>query len=258
MYKLSILLVSLCLGLSFASRKCPFLANGQQRIAGGTDAADGQFPYQVSLRDQQLTHFCGGAIINNRWVITAASCAVEREPSNVLVLTGTQRLSTGGTNHQADRIIVHPFFNILTLENDVAVIRVRTPIMLTGDTAAISMASTYLSIGYGAFISGWGRRAIDQPAFPDWLQYITTTIITHTECQARFESPYDDRIVTSVLCTSNPPGEGACLGDAGSPLVYNGELHGVVSWSIPCGMGHPDVHSRVTSHRAWVMVHTMV
>ncbi|XP_058829149.1 chymotrypsin-2-like [Topomyia yanbarensis] len=253
MYKSSILIVGLCLAVVASASP-----SWRGRIAGGTDAGAGQFPYMVSLRDSQLVHFCGGAILNNRWIITAGSCAVGRVPADVTVLTGSLSLTEGGTNHQADRIVIHPQFDESTLVNDVAVMRTRTPIVLNGDTFALRMASNYLSMGYGALISGWGRQAIDSPEFPDRLQYITTTVITHTECSNRFEPPYDQRIVESVICTANVEGFGACLGDAGSPLVYNGELHGVVSWGIPCGMGHPDVHSRVTSHRPWVLVHTMV
>ncbi|XP_058462999.1 chymotrypsin-2-like [Malaya genurostris] len=251
MFKSSILLVSLCLGVVACD-------NFSWRIAGGNDAAPGQFPYQVSLRDSQLVHFCGGAILNNRWIITAGSCVIGKEPANVLVLTGSQSLTEGGTNIPADRIIVHPNFNDTTLLNDVAVIRVRTPIILNDDAFAVRMASDYLSIAYGALTSGWGRPEIDTPTFPDWLQYISSTVITHTECSGRFEPPYDERIAESVLCTANAEGKGTCLGDAGSPVVYNGELQGIVSWGIPCGMGYPDVNSRVSTHRPWVLVHTMV
>ncbi|EAT35961.1 AAEL011917-PA [Aedes aegypti] len=254
MFKSSALVVCLCLAVASAN---PVLKSG--RIAGGIDAEEGQFPYQVSLRTaSNNAHFCGGSVLNNRWIITAASCAQGKEPAGISVMAGSKSLTRGGSIHPVDRIIVHPNFDVTTLANDVAVMRVRVPFMLSPDILAVQMSSEYVSIAYGALVSGWGRRAMDSPTFPDWLQYVPVTIITNTECRVRFESPYDQRITDNTICSSAPVGRGACLGDAGGPLLHGGELQGVVSWGIPCGLGYPDVYARVSVHRPWVLVHTMV
>ncbi|XP_053685772.1 chymotrypsin-2-like [Sabethes cyaneus] len=249
MRRISLLVLSIWLAVVTAS------PSWRSRITGGSDAGEGQFPYQVSLRDLQLAHFCGGAILNSRWIITSASCVFGVNPSNLLVLTGSQSLTRGGTNHQVNRIVIHPNFS--DIENDVAVVRLQTSIVLADNAFALRMASNFLEVAQGAVLSGWGRRSLESPAFPDWLQYVSTTVITQEDCRARYEPPYDERIVDSILCTSYPTSQGACLGDGGSPLVYGGELHGVVSWGTPCGNGHPDVHTRISKHRAWVLVHTM-
>ncbi|XP_055534358.1 chymotrypsin-2-like [Wyeomyia smithii] len=246
MHGISVLAVSLCLAVAAAS------PSWRQRITGGQNAGEGQFPYQVSLRDQQMVHFCGGAILNNRWIITGAKCVNGMDPANVLVWTGSQSLTRGGTNHQADRIIIHPNFNYLA--NDVAVVRVRTPIVLASDTFALQMANYRLDTALGAVLSGWGRRSMGSPAFPDWLQYLSVTIISQEECRDHFN---DELIPDVVMCSAYPAGQSACVGDAGSPLVYNGELHGIVSWGMSCGGLHPDVFTRVSNQRAWVLAHTM-
>ncbi|XP_062559146.1 chymotrypsin-2-like [Armigeres subalbatus] len=254
MFKASTVVVCLCLAVATANPLQP-----EGHIAGGIAAEEGQFPYQVSLRSgANNVHFCGGAVLNNRWIITAGSCAQGKVAAEITVVAGTNSLSRGGSLHQVDRIVVHTNFNVQTLVNDVAVMRVRTPFILSQSIVAVQMASEYVSLAYGALVSGWGRVSMDNPNFPDWLQYIPVTIITNTECRVRFESPYDERITDNTICSSAAVGRGACLGDAGGPLLHGGELQGIVSWGIPCGLGHPDVHARISVHRPWVLVHTMV
>ncbi|XP_055599853.1 chymotrypsin-2-like [Uranotaenia lowii] len=251
-------LLMICLAVAKAS---PVLlgqdAEPESRMAGGQDAPEGDFPYQVSLRLGGI-HYCGGAILNQRWIITAASCASGVAPSALEIVAGTYSLSNGGTSHTADRIVIHPNFEIESLTNDVAVVRVRQPFIISSSVLALQMGRDRMSISYGAIVSGWGRAGMDSPAISDRLQYHATNIITNTECQARMESPYYERINDSVMCTSNPEGVGICLGNAGGPLVFGGELVGVVSWSIPCGLGLPDVYSRISVHRGWALVHTML
>lgn len=62
---LQIVIIGVAAGLG-SSREIP-------RVVGGRDAPEGAHPYQVSLR-RGNSHYCGGVILNNRWVITAAHC----------------------------------------------------------------------------------------------------------------------------------------------------------------------------------------
>uniref|UniRef100_A0A182N2T7 Peptidase S1 domain-containing protein n=1 Tax=Anopheles dirus TaxID=7168 RepID=A0A182N2T7_9DIPT len=212
------------------------------RIVGGRYAQDGDFPYQASFRTATGDmHICGGAVLNQQWVITAASCMFGRTTTDTRVVVGAYRLSQGGFNLGLRRIIIHPNFADATLANDVAVVRVSSLMVLSDAVQGVQLGSYYVNVAYGALVSGWGRIEFSNPQFPDNLQYIAVNVISQLECRARFAAPYDARIYDSTLCSSSPIGQGTCLGDAGSPLVHGAELHGIVSWGIPCGEGYPDV-----------------
>ncbi|XP_053661097.1 chymotrypsin-2-like [Anopheles marshallii] len=236
----------------------PLYQQWRGRIVGGSYARDGDFPYQASFRTGDGMHICGGAVLNQQWVITAGSCMAGRTTSDTRVIVGAYRLSQGGFNMGLRRIIIHPNFASETLANDVAVVRVSSPIVFSDAVQGVQLGSYYINVAYGALVSGWGRMEFSNPQFPDNLQYIAVNVISQLECRARFVAPYDARIYDSTLCSSSPIGQGTCLGDAGSPLVHGAELHGIVSWGIPCGEGYPDVYARVASHRGWILAHTLI
>lgn len=72
-------------------------SNAVPRIINGSDAAFGQFPHQVSLRAaKNHAHFCGGSIITDRWILTAAHCTLNKQPDSFYAVLGTVKLSGGG------------------------------------------------------------------------------------------------------------------------------------------------------------------
>lgn len=130
------------------------------RIVGGTDAVNGQIPYQVSLRSSINSHFCGGSIINNRWVLSAAHCTIGRSLANTQVVVGSVFLNSGGILHQSSLIISHPQYDEISITNDVSVIQTATPIIFTAFVQPIAVGADFIGGGLLATSAGWGQTSV--------------------------------------------------------------------------------------------------
>ncbi|XP_065084072.1 chymotrypsin-2-like [Ochlerotatus camptorhynchus] len=222
------------------------------RIVGGQNANPGQFPYQVSLRSSANAHFCGGSIVNTRYVLSAAHCSLNRTSANTRVVVGANLLTSGGITHYSTRFIIHEKFNNKTLDNDIMLVQTASLIAFNKLVQPIALGATYITTGSSALVSGWGRLGANG-IYSNNLQWLNTTIITLTDCRKRFKPAEAARVFDNTICTLNPSGQGTCEGDSGGPLTYGRYLQGVVSWGIPCGKEYPDVYARVSFHRKWIL-----
>lgn len=135
------------------------------RIVGGQQARRGQFPHQVSLRrNTTRAHFCGGSIIHERFVLSAAHCTQNAfsMPANVQIAVGAHHRANGGILHTVLRIINHPRFNRRRMENDICVIQTTTPIRFGQYVRAIKLPSTNLpdENNLPLTVSGWGQYRV--------------------------------------------------------------------------------------------------
>lgn len=271
------LALSLCCAPAMALDKQP-------RIVGGTDADIADFPWQVALVDSiapPYNSICGGSIINERWILTAAHCKFD-DNGNVpvkAVLIGTADLTDTAAAQviPVSRFIIHEDFVDLNaaqegefaLDNDIAVIELSEAIDFTecGSRCAkiepltSSDEGTLAPVSAAALVSGWGNLSGDPDAndFPDLLQQADVNILDCTSSPVLYTS---DMISPNMMCASaNDFSRDGCTGDSGGPLVVpNGEgtgyvQAGIVSWgsSLGCAItGYPGVYTRVANFSRWI------
>lgn len=138
------------------------------RIIDGETAKRGQFPYQVSLRLNETVYFhrCGGSIISDRWVLTAAHCTL-REFGNstyTLVVVGAHNVSGNGEMFNGDgivynltRIVKHPKYIYGTFGiNDLSLLRTSKAIQFNKFIKPIPIRKRFLNSGATVTVSGWG------------------------------------------------------------------------------------------------------
>ncbi|CAH0722252.1 unnamed protein product, partial [Brenthis ino] len=236
----------------------PETFNKIKRIVGGQDAPDGGIPYQASLRSIFGSHFCGGSIISDEWVLTAAHCTIGQVPLLMKVVVGTNRLSSGGITLSVNKIIVHEDYNGQEITNDVSVIRVAEKIKFNDRVQPIRLPEADTAGGASLTLTGWGRLSYPG-SLPDKLQIIKLSALSVNQCQEIYNTSLISASVhESQICSLTKWGEGACHGDSGGPLVEGDRVVGIVSWGYPCARGYPDVYSRVFTFKKWILEKTNI
>lgn len=203
------------------------------------------------MRSTGNAHFCGGFLISNRWVISAAHCTVGRTGGNTIVVVGAISRTTGGTTHGVSAIVNHAGYNSNTLANDISAVQTSTAVATTANVAPAVPASGFTGGGVSAIASGWGQTSHPGSAAAN-LQWVSLNTLTNADCRSRFSATNAARVHDNTICTWVGAGRGTCMGDSGGPLAVGNTVIGAVSWGIPCATGSPDVYARISSHRGWI------
>jgi len=228
------------------------IAQWEGRIVGGnTVTSAASFPYQVSMQSGANAHFCGGSIINNRWVLSAAHCTIGRTVANTRVRVGSHLRTSGGVSHASSAIRNHPSYNANTLANDICTVQTATVIGFNANVQPITLGQATVGAS-AAIVTGWGQTSHPGSA-PVNLQVLNTNTLTNANCRSLHTAGNANSVFDNTICTFTRAGQGTCMGDSGGPLVVGNTVVGAVSWGIACAQGRPDVYARVSSHRTWII-----
>lgn len=200
---------------TFIPPAATLIGDDQTRIVNGSTADLGQFPHQVSLRTHRKgEHFCGGSIINARWIVTAAHCAYQRPARSIVAVVGTNELATGGIRHAVESVHLHPDYVTRFFDFDIALLRTSDAIQLTARVQPIRLPAEDTPGGVPVTLSGWGRTDYYASTLPNELQYLNSTTISVAECKQRLPNS-DIYEFDGFLCHFAGRYAGACMGDSG-------------------------------------------
>ncbi|MCP4449737.1 MAG: trypsin-like serine protease [Myxococcales bacterium] len=230
-------------------------------IIGGADVDAARFPFMVSVGtgiSGDFSQFCGGALVSDQFIVTAAHCSEGSAPDEVAIMLGSQEADEGGYVFGVSAITIHPDWSGDISEGyDMALWRLDQRV----DLNALGLSTVDLMRPEEAFLStagtlsttiGWG--VTDNPS--DALQEVHVPITSQDRCAEAY--PQVRTFETQICAGAIAGGLDSCQGDSGGPLLVRdpaGErwLHvGVTSWGSGCGLaGKPGIYGRSSGMSEW-------
>jgi trypsin len=218
-------------------------ANADQQIVGGSRASIADHPYVVYLTTADGFQFCGGTLVDDNKVVTAAHCTAGKEPTDLAVVAGREDKESGAGVTSAVRAIwVHPQFTDVRSGADVSVLTLEDRLPYETLPLPTKEDTALYAAGQPGLILGWGRTAADgQPS--RYLLQAGVPLMTDPDCV----KSYPAYKAEAMVCAGVPQGGvDSCQGDSGGPLIVAGRLAGVTSWGEGCAApGKPGVYTRL-------------
>ncbi|XP_066465372.1 glandular kallikrein-like [Eleutherodactylus coqui] len=230
-----------------------------ERIIGGKECVPNSQPWHVGLYFYGRL-ICGGVLINESWVLTAAHC----DTMFIDVLLGDHNLNVDEETEQltyATKLCPHENYNMWSDFYDIMLLKLASPAKLNDNVKAISLATEPVEDYANCLISGWGViTSCPDETLADVLMCQNVTTLPDADC----EQLYDDSIIENMFCAEVRDGSKVSCqngirrplsqGDVGGPLVCGSQLHGIIPWQdTTCGQWHqPRVYNRVFYYLDWI------
>ncbi|XP_055642828.1 serine protease snake-like [Toxorhynchites rutilus septentrionalis] len=249
----------------FEDYKCP---NVLELIVGGEEARKGEFPHQALLGypseddPREITFKCGGTLISERYVLSAAHCSIGGKPT--VVRLGENNLldnEDDQVDFDVDEFIRHPEYTPRRAYHDIALVKMAQDVFFT-KLIRPACLWTGRSLNFSSAIaSGFGRTEF-AGSTSDVLMKVQLDVLDKSDCSALTASgKFNQGISDGQMCVgSRAGGKDTCQGDSGGPLVTLTDqkgcvfhLFGITSTGAACGFGKsPSIYTRVAYYIDWI------
>lgn len=224
-----------------------------EAIVGGSSVPNGKYAFMASVQtrgsDGSDGHFCGGSVVAERWVLTAAHCMEGERPRNLQVVVGRTDLEQSrGQVARAERIVIHPKWDE-TGTFDAALIKVDRALQVPRIALAPLRNQSLERDGAKLRVTGWGTEFFGSPVIPSRMKQVAVEAVADESCTTNETQGFN---APSEVCAEALGGD-SCQGDSGGPLF--GRLAdgrrvqvGIVSYGLGCAVPEfPGVYGEVNN-----------
>ncbi|KAK1163092.1 coagulation factor IX [Acipenser oxyrinchus oxyrinchus] len=236
--------------------------NDNIRIVGGTDCQPGEIPWQIVMINADTKDwYCGGSILNERWIITAAHCFLTGIKTTIVVGEHDMYKNEGTESHHSiAKILPHPLYDSKKslYNHDLALVRLQEPITFSEHALPVCLGPRDFIVKVmneedSGMVSGWGRLVQGgRPA--SVLQKVNVRYADRRSCK---ESSTSD-VSSFMFCAGfYEGGQDSCQGDSGGPHTTKYKntwfLTGIVSWGEGCAVrGKYGIYTKVARYYKWI------
>jgi secreted trypsin-like serine protease len=245
----------------------------QAQVVGGTAVPNGKYPFVAALLDARHSgddydkRFCGGTLIDQNSVLTAAHCVDWISAARLRVTVGRTVLSSDqGQKRYVSKIFVHPRYNANTSAHDAAVLKLRRSVSGIAPIKLATRSQNYLERpGRYATIAGWGNT-IRQPAdgcwilcsngsnYPDRMREARVPLVRDSRADKVYDAYFGrpTGYIPPIMVAAGKEGKDTCQGDSGGPMFaktsHGPHQIGITSFGAGCGtQKYPGVYSEVNA-----------
>ncbi|RMC06570.1 hypothetical protein DUI87_16007 [Hirundo rustica rustica] len=238
------------------SGKTPYV---DTRIVGGDECPPGQCPWQAVLLNEEGEEFCGGTILNENFVLTAAHCMNQSKEIKVVVgEVDREKKEPSESMHTVDKILVHSKFITETYDNDIALLKLKEPIRFSEYVIAACLpkadfANEVLMNQKSGRVSGFGRE-FEGGRRSKKLKVLEVPYVNRNTCKQSTNLAITENMFCAGYDTEQ---KDACQGDSGGPHVTRYKdtyfVTGIVSWGEGCARkGKYGVYTKLSRFLRWV------
>ncbi|NXP80309.1 GRAA protein, partial [Ramphastos sulfuratus] len=221
-------------------------------IIGGHEVAPHSRPFMALIKGPNES-VCGGALIKEDWVLTAAHCNVK----GARVILGAHSLKENAKEKQRQvfqiaKQIPYPYYSSCSKENDIMLLQLRKRAVLGKAVRLIPLPTSAddPNPGTTCTVAGWGKTRNSERKLSDTLREVNVTVISRRICNDKSHYNNNPVITSNMICAgSTNGGKDSCNGDSGGPLRCNNVMKGITAFgkANKCGaVDGPGVYTRLT------------
>ncbi|XP_074138616.1 granzyme A-like [Sminthopsis crassicaudata] len=226
-------------------------------IIGGNEVYPHSRPYMALITEGKT--LCGGALIQEDWVITAAHCTIKGSTKVILGAHSKSKREPEKQTMTIKKEFPYPCYDRMTHEGDLKLLQLNGKVKLTEAVKVLRLPQKEKPVTQGTHChaAGWGMITNRPPRYTDTLREVNVTVIDRKICNDKDHYNLNPYIGPNMVCAGNRyGGKDTCHGDSGGPLICQGTFIGITSFGLPgkCGVPQgPGIYTFLTSkYLTWI------